>query len=56
MQIQPRIVMVFFSWIPEPTKEIIVTATQQTVQGFSANKGKLIFKMDTNLVEPIQHL
>ncbi|EFX79859.1 hypothetical protein DAPPUDRAFT_197260 [Daphnia pulex] len=39
----------------EPTKEMIITATQQTVQGFSA-KGKLIFKMDTNLVEPIQHL
>ncbi|KAI9565490.1 hypothetical protein GHT06_009282 [Daphnia sinensis] len=39
----------------EPALEMIVTATAQTVQCFSV-KGKLIFKMDTNLVEPIQHL
>jgi hypothetical protein len=47
--------MILFVPVAEPTKEMIVTATQQTVQGFSV-KGKLIFKMDTNLVEPIQHL
>lgn len=39
----------------EPSMEMIVAATTQTVQGFSL-KGKVIFKMDTNLVEPIQHL
>ena len=39
----------------EPTLEMIVATTSQTVQGFSA-KGKVIFKLDTNLVEPIQHL
>ncbi len=51
-----------FNWLPgyscthaEPTLEMIVATTTQAVQGFSV-KGKVIFKMDTNLVEPIQHL
>lgn len=35
--------------------EMIVVATAQTIRSFSV-KGKSIFTLETNLVEPIQHL